>query len=835
MNQKRSNQPLIIGVIVILLIAGGVFLYTSQNQPPASTSDQGTTTTPGASTTPTASTPQTTTPSTTTDTGTSSGTTTTSTTDTSATDTSATSTSSTTTSSTTTPASPARAGEIPPNPKVLEAAFGLTQTGIPGGKIVIATVSGPKTLNDLVGQETSTTDVTNLMNSALVEVNPVTFEIEPALATHWDLSDDRKTVTFHLRQGVKFSDGNPFTAADVVFTFNDLIFNDSVNNSTRDLLKINGEPIGVEKVDDYTVKVTMSEPFRPLMRAIGANIYPKHLLADKVAKLNPGVSGAMETVKRTLESNREALETLGVDAVQALDWALADLAKAVEAKDAAGATAAAEAMKSQLKAFITLITPPPSTESEPAPPVAEEYAGIWEPLQAALSQVEQISTYAAEGKWQGVPLDAFNNTWPVSTPAEQIAGLGPFTFVRYDVDQQVVMRRNPHYWKVDSNGVQLPYVEQLIFLVVETVDVAFLKFQTGEIDTYGMRTEDWPLLAEGVNPETDCREGTKGTICTRTDEGWKLLRGGPLFGTTFISFNQDAKDPVLRAVFRELKFRQAAAHTMDKQSMIDNIYNGLAIEQWSPVSVPSPYYDPNSFATFPYDLEAAKQLLDSAGLVDTDGDGVRNVPDAFLQAAGVDLTALPEEDKDPNARELEFVFAAPTGSNIVDKYANLIVSDLKKVGISPTYRPMDFNAMVTDLFGSNYELILISFTGGVEPHNGSNLWMTTGNLHFWRYSAKDNPPDWEKRVDELFNLAGTTFDEAKVKEYFGEFQRLVSENLPVLYTVNRQFLYAHKASLRNTDYFQPITNNFPTVLSFIEVLWWDDDARRAQLDNVQAQ
>ena len=113
--------------------------------------------------------------------------------------------------------------------------------------------------------------------------------------------------------------------------------------------------------------------------------------------------------------------------------------------------------------------------------------------------------------------------------------------------------------------------------------------------------------------------------------------------------------------------------------------------------------------------------------------------------------------------------------------------------------------------------------------------MTTGNLHFWRYSSQDAPPDWEKRVDELFNLSATTFDETQVKAYFAEFQRLASENLPVLYTVNRQFLYAHKAILRNTDYFQPITNNFPTVLSFIEVLWWDDDARRAQLDNVQAQ
>lgn len=707
--------------------------------------------------------------------------------------------------------------EIPPNPKVLVASNGLSETGIPGGKIVIAAISGPKTLNGLAASETSSTDIINRLHSGLVEINPITAAVEPALATNWEFSDDYKTVTFTLRQGVKFSDGQPFTADDVVFTFNDLVFNDDVNTDTRDGLKVKGEPIQVEKIDDYTILVTTVEPFRPLLRSIGVDIYPQHKLAAKVAKLNPGVRGAMRAVKQTVDGQREEIEALAAEEVKTLDQALDDLNSAIDAKDAPRVAALADALKTALENLGAL--------------TSEDQEELKASLDNAVAQVEQIDAYVDQDKWEGVPPGTFDNAWTVDTPANEFAGLGPFVFVRYDADQQVVLKRNPYYWKVDSNGVQLPYVEQMVFLVVENQDVSFLKFKTGETDTFGARPEDWPLLLEGVDTD-DCRQQEQMTVCSNEANGWKLLRDGPLFGTAFVVFNQDAEDPVLNAVFRDVRFRQALAYTIDKQSMIENIYNGLAIPQWSPTSIPSPYFDRDeTFAKYPFDLEQSEQLLDEIGLLDTDGDGIRNISDQFLESVGYDLESLPEERADENGRELEFLFITNSGNTIREKLSNLIVSDWAKIGLKVNFKPVDFNSLVTDLMGAKYEAVLIGLTGGVEPNSGANIWKTDGGLHFWRFSSKTDPPAWEKRIDELFDLAATTFDEDEVREYYREYQQLVSENLPFIYTVNQQYIYASKATLGNNDGFNPVTS----VLGFAEMLWWKDESRRSLVEDVEPQ
>jgi peptide/nickel transport system substrate-binding protein len=84
-------------------------------------------------------------------------------------------------------------------------------------------------------------------------MNFETGEVKPELAESWQ-SDDAKLVwTFFLRRDVKWSDGQAFTADDVVFTYNQLIFNDAVINSTKDILIIDGKKIKVEKVEEKMV------------------------------------------------------------------------------------------------------------------------------------------------------------------------------------------------------------------------------------------------------------------------------------------------------------------------------------------------------------------------------------------------------------------------------------------------------------------------------------------------------------------------------------------------------------------------------------------------------
>jgi len=661
-----------------------------------------------------------------------------------------------------------RLGELPPNPKPVGPEQGLTELGKLGGKIVIGTTVGPKTLNPLVAQEISSTAITGMMDAGLVETNPITAEIEPALAESWEISEDKKTITFHLRQGIKFSDGEPFTADDVIFTFNDLVFNPDVNTDYRDVLKVKGKPIKFEKVDDYTVKVILPEPFRPIFRVIGGDILPQHKLARYVAKLNPGAEGDLRAVKQALEENREALEAQDKDKVAALEGQLSALE---------------EAIKSQKLDLIKVLIPQALGSLKGLKEAAEDK--LKEALGKAEEELNLIVSHAEAGKFKGIPPGAFNNAWSLATKPEEFAGLGPFVFKEYVPDQQVVLERNPYYWKVDSQGTQLPYLDQLVFLVTGTLDTTFLKFQTGELDTYGPRPEDWPTIQE-----------------QKEEKGWVTVQDGPTFGTNFVTFNQDVEDEQLQKIFRNVRFRQAIAYAVDKQTIIENIYHGLAIPQWSPVSVPSPFYDKEeSFKKYSFDLEKAAELLDEIGLKDIDNDGVRELP---------------------GGRDLTFTLITNTGNNIRTDIGNLLTDDLKRVGVKVNFKPIDFNALVTALLGGNYEAVIIGFTGGVEPNNGANVWRSDGGLHFWHYAAQDEPYGWEKRVDELFDLGATTFDEQKAKEAYVEFQRLVSEHLPVIYTVNGQFLYAAKKTLGNNEHFNPLAG----TLGFADILWWRDETRR---------
>src|SRR5690242_2716140 len=88
-----------------------------------------------------------------------------------------------------------------------------------GGQLVGSIRADPRTFNKYVGRESAVELIAHLVHSRLVRVNRATFAAEPALAERWETSADGRTFTLHLRHGVQWSDGTPFTSADVVFSF----------------------------------------------------------------------------------------------------------------------------------------------------------------------------------------------------------------------------------------------------------------------------------------------------------------------------------------------------------------------------------------------------------------------------------------------------------------------------------------------------------------------------------------------------------------------------------------------------------------------------------------
>ena len=110
-------------------------------------------------------------------------------------------------------------------------------------------------------------------------------QVEPGLAESWTNSPDGKTWTFKLRKNLRWSDGEPLTADDVVFTWNDVIYNPNIDNVMRDGFIVDGKKFTVTKMDDLTIQVVTPEVYAPFLESFGAGvpILPKHILAKTVA------------------------------------------------------------------------------------------------------------------------------------------------------------------------------------------------------------------------------------------------------------------------------------------------------------------------------------------------------------------------------------------------------------------------------------------------------------------------------------------------------------------------------------------------------------------------
>jgi len=542
-----------------------------------------------------------------------------------------------------------------------------------GGDLVLSTTSDPKSFNDIIAKETSTTLVTGHIFEGLTTTNAFTSKVEPHLAASWDVSEDGLQWIFHLRRDVLWNDGHAFTADDVVFTFNDLVYNPDIPSSARDIFTIQGETFKVEKIDDYTVRFTLPVKFAPFLRGMGQAILPKH----------------------------------------------------------------------------------------------------------------KLKTIVDEGK--------FNFTWGIDTSPSEIVGTGAFILVKYDPGQRLIFERNPRYWKHSAQGDRLPYLNKIIYLIVQNQDVALLKFIEGATDYYGFRGMDFPLLKP-----------------LEAERNFTVYDLGPDTGSNFILFNQNtgvnAKtgktyiEPHKLAWFTNDEFRRAVAHAIDKEKMIEIVRNKLGYSQHSPIGPGAGFFHNPNVMKYEYDLEKAQVILKEAGFFDRDNDG-------FIE--------------DPQGNKVEFNLYTNSGNTERVDIAGIIRYDLEQIGMKVNFLILEFNTLVSKLNATfEWDAIMLGLTGGIEPHFGQNVWNSSGQLHLW-YPQQESPAtDWEKRIDELFFQGVQELDEDKRRVYYDEFQVIVSEKLPVIYTVLSSRISAMRNKFENL---QP--TNFGGVLHNLEELYFKEEYR----------
>jgi peptide/nickel transport system substrate-binding protein len=169
-----------------------------------------------------------------------------------------------------------------PAPEPITAGEGIQriadETGNYGGRLVISQRAEPKTLNPVTATDAVSREVIGRCNADLISINRLTQKTEPALAESWRISPDGRSFTLHLRKGIRFSDGHRFDADDVVFSFA-LYLDEAVGSPQRDLLVIDGKPLTVTKLDQYTVRFTLPRPYAAAERLFdGLAMLPRHLL-----------------------------------------------------------------------------------------------------------------------------------------------------------------------------------------------------------------------------------------------------------------------------------------------------------------------------------------------------------------------------------------------------------------------------------------------------------------------------------------------------------------------------------------------------------------------------
>ncbi len=147
-----------------------------------------------------------------------------------------------------------------------------------GGQITIAERGEPKTLNPVLALDAPSRDVIRRMMGDLISINRATQQTEPGLAESWRVSKDHLHYTLTLREGVKFSDGHPFTADDVVFSFA-VYLDEKLGSPQRDLLMPGEKPIQVVKLDARHLRFDLAMPYAAAERLFDSvAMLPKHLL-----------------------------------------------------------------------------------------------------------------------------------------------------------------------------------------------------------------------------------------------------------------------------------------------------------------------------------------------------------------------------------------------------------------------------------------------------------------------------------------------------------------------------------------------------------------------------
>ena len=582
---------------------------------------------------------------------------------------------------------PPMAERLPENPMVITP---IESVGTYGGDLNLALKRGDGThLLRLVGYE------------GLFSWDLAWKEMLPNLASGFEVNADATEYTITLRKGVKWSDGSPFTTADVAFAYNDLLKNPDWLGGRPDYIA-NPDDTTIEVVDDWTFKVKLAKPN-------GLYIFQlTNVDGTQIAIFNKAYCSQFHP---TYNANADA----DAKAAGLADWRALFEQKCPEMGGA-------------------------QRWMDPARPTLE--------------------------------------AWVVESPPDATAEFSIFT-------------RNPYYFKVDTEGNQLPYLDRINFAVLNEGSEMVLRAMNGEIDF-----QDRNINALSQKP-IYLENAEKG--------GFHLVDEIPAsMNTMVLMFNQEANDTALRDIFRNRDFRVAMSHAIDRQEIIDAVYVGVGQPYQAAPRPESKYYD-EEYATqyLEYDPDAANAMLDALGLDKRDGEGFRLRPD------GQRLSIIVET----------FDTARP---DWVDQL-EIIKQQWVKVGVDLQVKVIDRNLVDEHREANLHEMQIWGGDGGLDVVAAPLYYMVASSesawgvpWYYWLYNDPNSagaaePPDSIKKqkelYDQLFQTATTEGQDALMKEILD----IGKENFYVMGVSLAPRGYAVvKNNVHNVAAEQPAAYSYPT-------------------------
>ena len=518
----------------------------------------------------------------------------------------------------------------------------------------------------------------------LMRWDPAFEKVIPNVAREITVEDDGRAFVVTLRKGMKWSDGHPFTADDLVFAYNEVLLNADLFPVPPSMYLVDNKPGRIEKVDETTVRFVFPLP-NSLFVQMHATPYaddilgfPKHYMQQFHKKFNP-------------EADQLAKEA-----------------------------------------------------DQP-------------------SWVENFLLKADQ--WTNKDLPRLHAWLP-----RRVFGEG----------NRYIYERNPYYWKVDPEGSQLPYIDRLVIRYVADPQTMVLAASSGEFDMQDRTIntlQSKPVLARG-----------------RERGNYDFFEEVPSDSNALvIALNLTHQDPVKRQIFNNRDFRVGLSYAINRQELIDAIYQ----KQGEPAQVAprdtSPYYDEEMKTQYTeYNVDLANQHLDRAGFTERDGDGFRLGPDGKKIFFAVEVpTAFRAEWSD--AMQLVREHWRKVGIDIQVKTEDRALFDERTAS-------GQHDAAVWQAEGGGWIEPLLrtdwDFPSANESCNYAYQWMM-----WYQTGGKEGerPPAPVRRQMELYNQVRQTIDEAERDALLRELLKIAKE-----------FFY-HIGTVSMLESYGIVKNNFHNV------------------------